>query len=399
MPSIALRAQNAYSSPIRKLSPFADKAKQAGRHVYHLNIGQPDIMTPPAALKRLNETPISVLSYSPSAGFMSYRQKLASYYEKVGIHVTPEQIHVTTGGSEALLLTYMACLDPGQTILTPEPYYANYLGFAQMAGLHVKNVRSVIDDGYALPSVEEFRKAITPETKAIALCNPNNPTGTIYPQAMLEALGQLALEHDLFLFVDEVYREFCYSDTPVFSALNLKGLEQNVVVIDSVSKRYSACGARVGMVISRNPTVISSVLRYAEARLSPPSLGQMLGEYMVDTDQKYFDDVRAEYVRRRDYLVDRLQAMPGVVCPRPDGAFYVFARLPIDNSDRFCRWLLEDFSHNNSTVMLAPGAGFYATPGLGLDEVRLAYVLNIDDLKKAMDVLEAALEQYPGKTV
>jgi aspartate aminotransferase len=398
MPSIALRAQNAYSSPIRKLSPFADKAKQAGRHVYHLNIGQPDIMTPPAALKRLNETPINVLSYSPSAGFMSYRQKLASYYEKVGIHVTPEQIHVTTGGSEALLLTYMACLDPGQTILTPEPYYANYLGFAQMAGLHVKNVRSVIDDGYALPSVEEFRKAITPETKAIALCNPNNPTGTIYPQAMLEALGQLALEHDLFLFVDEVYREFCYSDTPVFSALNLKGLEQNVVVIDSVSKRYSACGARVGMVISRNPTVISSVLRYAEARLSPPSLGQMLGEYMVDTDQKYFDDVRAEYVRRRDYLVDRLQAMPGVVCPRPDGAFYVFARLPIDNSDRFCRWLLEDFSHNNSTVMLAPGAGFYATPGLGLDEVRLAYVLNIDDLKKAMDVLEAALAQYPGKT-
>lgn len=396
MPSIALRAQNAYASPIRKLSPFADKAKQAGRHVYHLNIGQPDIETPQPALQQLRETPIKVLSYSPSAGFLSYRKKWAAYYKSVGVEITPEQIHVTTGGSEALLLTYLACLDPGQAILTPEPYYANYLGFAQMAGLEVHNVRSVIEDGFALPSVEDFRRALTPNTKAIALCNPNNPTGTVYPQAMLEALGQLAKEHDLFLLVDEVYREFCYSDTPVYSALNLKGLEEHVVVLDSISKRYSACGARIGAVVSRNAAVISSVLRYAEARLSPPSLGQLLGEFLVDTDASYFAAVKAEYVRRRDYLVDRLQAMPGVTCPRPDGAFYVFARLPIDNSDRFCRWLLEEFSYNNTTVMLAPGAGFYATKGLGTDEVRLAYVLNIGDLEKAMDALEAALKVYPG---
>ncbi len=397
MPSISHRGLNAYASPIRKLSPFADQAKQAGRHVYHLNIGQPDIMTPQAAIERLQNTPIGVLAYSPSAGNMSYRKKLVTYYAKFGVELAPENIHITTGGSEALLLTYLACLDPGQAILTPEPYYANYLGFAQMAGLKVQTVRSVIDDGFALPGIEAFEAAITPETKAIALCNPNNPTGSLYPAEMLQALAQLAMERNLFLFVDEVYREFCYSEAPYYSALRLPGAEQHVVVMDSISKRYSACGARIGAVVSHNTDVIKTVLRYAEARLSPPGLGQLLGEYLIDTEEQYFTDVKTEYVRRRDYLVGRLQAMPGVVCPRPDGAFYVFAKLPIDNSDRFCRWLLEEFSHEGKTVMLAPGAGFYATPGLGLNEVRLAYVLNLDDLAAAMDVLAKALEVYPGR--
>ncbi len=397
MPTISSRGANAHTSPIRKLSPYADAAKKAGKKVYHLNIGQPDIQTPPAALQKVRTTDVKVLEYSPSAGIASYREKLPEYYRRNGIDVTPGDILVTSGASEGIYFALLACLDRGETILSPEPLYANYVGFAEMADVHIRAVTCTIETGFALPSVADFARALTPDVKAIFLCNPNNPTGAVYPEIMLRALAELALEHDIYLFVDEVYREFCYGETPFFSALNLPGMENHVVVFDSISKRYSACGARVGAVVSRNHRVLTTILKYAETRLSPPSFGQMLAEALIDTDEAYFSTVKKEYKQRRDLLYNRLSAMPGVTCYRPDGAFYVFAKLPIDDCERFCQWLLEDFAYNNQTVMLAPGKGFYTTPGLGKQEVRFAYVLNEQDLNNAMDCLALALERYQAE--
>lgn len=397
MPGISHRGATAHTSPIRKLSPYANAAKQAGKKVYHLNIGQPDILTPQEAIQKVREMPIRILEYSPSSGIPSYRAKLPAYYKRYGIEVTPDHILVTNGGSEGIYFALMACLDREDVVLAPEPLYANYVGFAEIAGVNIKPITCHISDGFALPSIEDFERAMTPDVKAILLCNPNNPTGAVYPENMLRQLGELALRHDVYLMVDEVYREFCYGDTSFFSVLNLPGLERHVVVFDSVSKRYSACGARVGAIVTRNTDVLATVNKYAETRLSPPSYGQMLAEAMLDTDESYFTTVNAEYQRRRDVLYERLKAMPDVVCYRPDGAFYVFAQLPVDDCERFCQWLLEDFSHNNATVMLAPGKGFYATPDTGLQEVRLAYVLNETDLNAAMDCLEIALQVYPGR--
>lgn len=397
MPTISTRGANAHTSPIRKLSPFADKAKKAGKKVYHLNIGQPDILTPPAALQKLRENTVEILAYSPSNGIASYREKLPVYYRKYGIEVTPDDILVTNGASEGIFFALMACLDENDVVLSTEPLYANYVGFAEMAGVQIKAITTEIETGFALPSIEDFHRAITPEVKAIMLCNPNNPTGAVYPEKMLRALAEIVLEKDIYLLVDEVYREFCYGDTPFFSVLNIPGMERNVIVLDSVSKRYSACGARVGAIVTRNREVLTTVMKYAETRLSPPSFGQMLAEAMLDTDESYFATVNAEYRRRRDLLFRHLHAMNGVTCYQPDGAFYVFARLPIDDCEVFCQWLLEDFSHDNQTVMLAPGSGFYATQGMGKQEVRFAYVLNEHDLDKAMDCLEKALMIYPGR--
>ena len=398
MPDVSQRSLRAHSSPIRKLAPFADQAKQAGKQVWHLNIGQPDIRTPENALQALREARIDVLAYSPSGGIPRYRQKLPRYYQKFGIYVNPDDILVTTGASEAVLFALLACLDAGEAVLTPEPFYANYLGFAGMAGVAVKPLPTSIADGFALPTVADFRQAISPDVRAILLCNPNNPTGTVYPEAMLRALAEVVLERNLFLLVDEVYREFCYGDTPFFSALQLPGLEEHVVVLDSVSKRFSACGARVGAIVSRNHSLLAAIRKYAETRLSPPTYGQIFAEATLDTPEQYFQTVKTEYQRRRDLLFSRLSAMPEVVCYQPDGAFYVFAQLPVDDADRFCQWLLEAFSYNNQTLMLAPGSGFYATPGKGRQEVRLAYVLNCEDLSKAMDCLAVALQQYPGRS-
>ncbi len=397
MPSISLRSQHAHSSPIRKLAPYAERAKQMGRHVWHLNIGQPDILTPQHALQAVREADIHVLAYSPSAGNMTYRQHLPDYYARFGVDLQPEDILTTNGGSEAILFALLACLEQGDSVLTPEPLYANYLGFAGMAGVQIKPLATYISDGFALPDVSAFEAALTPDVKAVLLCNPNNPTGTLYPEAMLRALGQLVLERDVFLLVDEVYKEFCYGDRPFFSALRLSELSQHVVVLDSVSKRYSACGARVGAVISRNQALLAAIQKYAETRLSPPSFGQIFAEAAIDTPDQYFRETQAEYRSRRDLLFQRLSAMPGVVCYCPEGAFYVFAQLPIDDADRFCQWLLADFEHEGQTLMLAPGSGFYATEGRGRQEVRFAYVLNLHDLNCAMNCLEKALLKYPGR--
>jgi aspartate aminotransferase len=394
VPQVSQRGENAHTSPIRKLSPYADAAKNAGKKVYHLNIGQPDIKTPAAALRQVQATDIDILAYSPSAGHASYRQKLPVYYQKYGIDIQPDDILVTNGASEGIYFTLLACLDRGQSVLATEPLYANYVGFAEMADVRIKPVTTVIENGFALPSIEDFERALTPDVKAILLCNPNNPTGAVYPEKMLRELAELALQLDVFLMIDEVYREFCYGDTPFFSALQLPDLHEHVVVFDSVSKRYSACGARVGAIITRNRSLLNNINKFAEVRLSPPSFGQILAEALLDTPDHYFETVKSEYQQRRDVLYSRLSQMEGVICYRPDGAFYVLAKLPIDHCERFCRWLLEDFSLNNSTVMLAPGNGFYASPELGKQEVRFAYVLNINDLHAAMDCLEAALQVY-----
>ena len=397
MPTPSQRSIGAHSSPIRKLASYADQAKAAGKKVFHLNIGQPDILAPVQALEAVKTANLDMLAYSPSGGTASYRGKLPAYYKKYGISVSPRDILVTNGASEAVLFTLLACLDAGASVLTPEPFYANYLGFAGMAGVHVKPLPTTIQNGFALPSVEAFRQAISPEVKSILLCNPNNPTGTVYPEGMLRALAEVVLELDLFLIVDEVYREFCYGETSFFSALNLPGLENHVVVIDSISKRFSACGVRVGAVVSRNHELLTNIQKYAETRLSPPTYGQIFAEATLDVPDQYFETVKAEYQSRRDLLYRRLKTIPGVTCYRPDGAFYVFAQFPVDDADRFCQWLLEDFSWQNQTVMLAPGSGFYQTPGHGKQEVRLAYVLNCDDLNCAMDCLERALGAYPGR--
>lgn len=384
------------ASPIRKLVPFAEGAKKKGIKVYHLNIGQPDIETPKMALDAVRHFDFKVLEYSHSAGNESYRRKLATYYKRNGIDVDYQQIIVTTGGSEAILFGFMSCLDAGDEVIIPEPFYANYNGFAVAANVVVKPLTSYIENGFALPPVSEFEKLITPKTRAIVICNPNNPTGWLYNREEMERLKEVVIRHNLYLFSDEAYRDFCYSGEHI-SAMNLKGAENNVLMMDTISKRYSACGGRIGALVTRNQAVLDTVMKFAQARLSPPSFAQILGEAATDLPDDYFNATKAEYLRRRDVLVNRLNRIPGVFCPNPGGAFYAMAKLPVDDTDVFCQWLLESFAYKNQTVMLAPAGGFYGTKGLGKQEVRLAYVLNSEDLEKAMDCLEKALEQYPGK--
>lgn len=397
MLSISNRGHEMPASPIRKLVPFAEAAKKKGTLVYHLNIGQPDIETPAACLDAVKNCEVTILEYSHSAGMESYRKKLTEYYEKNDIHVTADEIIVTTGGSEAILFGFMACLDAGDEVIIPEPFYANYNGFAIQADVKVVPISSSIQTGFALPPIEEFEKAITAKTKAIVLCNPNNPTGYLYSKEELDVLKEIVIKHDLFLFADEAYREFCYSGAHI-SAMQLNGAEQNVVLMDTISKRYSACGGRIGAFVTQNKTVLGAAMKFAQARLSPPFYAQVLGEAAVDLPSDYFDNTKKEYQFRRDIIVKRLNAIPGVFCPNPGGAFYAMAKLPIDDSDTFCQWLLESFEHNGATVMLAPATGFYSTPGLGKNEVRLAYVLNAEAINAAMDCLEVALQQYPGRT-
>lgn len=384
-------------SPIRKLVPFAEAAKKRGMKVIHLNIGQPDIATPELALDAMHHLDRTVIEYSHSAGFESYRKGLAAYYAQHNIHVTHEEIIVTNGGSEALLFGMMACFEPGDEVIIPEPYYANYNSFAVAAGVKVIPVRSTIQDGFALPPISAFEALITPRTKGILICNPGNPTGYLYSRSELETLRDIVKAHDLYLFADEVYREFCYDGAQHVSAMTLAGIENNVVLIDSVSKRYSMCGARVGAFITHNKELYAAVLRFAQARLSPPTFGQLASEAALKTPQSYFDGVITEYKQRRDVLVDGLNTIPGVTCPKPKGAFYCVAELPIDDSDTFCQWLLESFDHNGQTVMMAPATGFYAEPATGKRQVRLAYVLDQAQLRSAVDCLRAALEHYPGR--
>ena len=387
------------ASPIRKLTPFADKAKLAGKKVYHLNIGQPDIETPEGMLNAIKNINFKVWAYTPSEGTLSYRKKLTEYYNKLGYNITPENIIVTTGGSEAITIAMMACLDPGDEVIIPEPFYANYNGFACQSDIVVKPILSYIENGFALPPISEFEKLITDKTKAIIICNPNNPTGYLYSKEELEALKELALKYDLYLFSDEAYREFCYDGQSFISPMHLAGLEENVIVMDTVSKRYSACGARLGCLITKNKAVLAAGLKFAQARLSAGMVEQIAGEAAVDTPDEYFEKVNKEYTGRRNTIVNALNKMEGVYCPNPGGAFYVVAKLPIDNADKFCQWMLESFSYENQTVMMAPATGFYSTPGAGLNEVRMAYVLNNNDIEKAMICLDEALKVYPGRSV
>ncbi|WP_149914667.1 pyridoxal phosphate-dependent aminotransferase [Sphingobacterium cavernae] len=399
MPKISQKGMDMPASPIRKLTPYADQAKKDGKKIYHLNIGQPDIETPEVMLNALKNIDFKVWAYTPSEGTASYRQKLAEYYNKLNYNITPTDILVTNGGSEAITIAMQACLNPGEEIIIPEPFYANYNGFACSSGIVVKPIMSYIDNGFALPSIAEFEKVITHKTRAIAICNPNNPTGYLYSREEMEALKELCLKYDLFLFSDEAYREFCYDDKDFISPMHLEGLENHVVVLDTVSKRYSACGARIGCLITKNKELYLTALKFAQARLSPSLEGQIAGEAAVDTPDSYFQAVSKEYTARRDTLVAGLNAIEGVFCPNPGGAFYVVAKLPIDNADKFCQWILESFSYENETVMMAPATGFYSTTGVGTDQVRLAYVLNQDDLNKALFCLEKALEIYPGRTI
>ncbi|HNV99540.1 MAG TPA: pyridoxal phosphate-dependent aminotransferase [Chitinophagales bacterium] len=398
MPHISNRGSQMPASPIRKLVPFAEKAKLRGIKIYHLNIGQPDIVTPPQMLDAVKRTDLKVIEYSHSAGFESYRRKLVTYYASRNIEVNHHQIMITTGGSEAILFGMMSCLDAGDEVIIPEPLYANYNGFSTAGNIVIKPITSHIENGFALPAISAFEALITPKTKAILICNPNNPTGYLYSKEELMQLRDLVIKHDLFLFADEVYREFVYDGREHFSVMNLDGLDEHVVLMDSISKRYSACGARIGALISRNNKVMETAMKFAQARLSPPTLEQILAEAFLEVPESYFAEVSKEYVERRDLCVARLNAMDGVLCPTPGGAFYAIARLPIDDADVFCQWLLESFQLNNETVMLAPATGFYSTPGLGKNEVRIAYVLNKQDIHKAMDCLEAALKVYPGRT-
>lgn len=399
MPSISKRGEQVPMSPFRKLVPYADRAKGAGKHVYHLNIGQPDIETPLYALQQVRENQLRILAYSPAVGQLSYRRKMAAYYRNFGIELGPDQIIVTTGGSEAIQFAMLSCFDPGDEVIVPEPFYANYNGFAQIGNVRIQPITCHIEDGFALPPIEAFEAVITEKTKGIFITNPNNPTGCFYSREDLDQLGRLCKAYDLFLFVDEVYREFCYDGQDFFSALRLEGAEAHVVVVDSISKRYSACGARIGALVTRNEGVLDAATRYAKLRLSPPGLAQILAEATLDMDAAYMKTVVAEYDQRRQVVYNRLQQMPGVVSYMPGGAFYCFARFPVRSAEHFCQWLLESFEHEGATVMLSPGEGFYATPGKGWDEVRIAYILNAQDLEKAMDCLEAALEQYAAMEV
>ena len=385
-------------SPIRKLVPYAEKAKKRGVYVHHLNIGQPDIETPEVALKAIKNFPDKVIAYSHSAGVLSLRKKLTEYYETVNIHLDPEEIIVSAGASEALLFAFQSIMDPDDEVIIPEPFYANYNGFAMNAGIRVVPILSSIESGFALPPIEEFEKNITPRTKAILVCNPNNPTGYLYSKEELEVLRDIVKKHGLFLIADEVYREFTYDGKAHYSCMYLDGISENVILIDSVSKRYSACGVRIGWMASKNKKLMATALKFAQARLSPPSLGQVVAEAAVDTPKDYFVSVLKEYIARRNTVVAGINKIPGAFCPNPEGAFYVVAKLPIDDSDRFCQWLLEDFAFENQTVMLAPASGFYSTKGKGKDEVRISYVLKVSDLEKSIHVLEEALKVYPGRT-
>ncbi len=399
MPKVSNKGTQMPASPIRKLVPFADAAKKRGTKIYHLNIGQPDIETPEVMLNAIKNADIKVLEYSHSAGMESYRKKLAGYYGSFNINIDENDIIITTGGSEAIEIAMMTCFNAGDEIIIPEPFYANYNGFSCAADVKVVPVKSTIENGFALPPIAEFEKQITSKTKGIMICNPGNPTGYLYSREELELLKQLVLKYDLFLLSDEVYREFCYDGKEYVSVMHLQGIDNNVVLLDSISKRYSACGARIGAMISKNKEVMAAAMKFAQARLSPPTFGQIGAEAALNTPKEYFEKVKTEYVGRRDFLIEALNKMEGVFCPKPSGAFYCIARLPIDNADKFCQWLLESFEHEGQTVMLAPATGFYSTPGSGMNEVRLAYVLNKTDLKNAMECLEKALKAYPGKTV
>ena len=398
MPKISNKGISMPESPIRKLVPFAEKAKKAGKKVYHLNIGQPDIKTPELALEAIHNFSDKVVEYSHSAGFESYRKGLANYYQNLDIAINYNDIIVTTGGSEALLFALNTCLDNGDEIIIPEPFYANYNGFSTSAGVKVKPIATSIHDGFALPKIQEFEKIITPSTKAILICNPGNPTGYLYSKEELETLRDIVVKHDLFLIADEVYREFSYDGNIHNSVLNIERMEQHAIVIDSTSKRYSMCGIRVGCIVSKNKELMATVMKFAQARLSPPTFGQIAGEAALKTDDSYFDEVSAEYVSRRDLLVEGLNKIEGVFCPKPTGAFYAIAELPVDDADKFAQWLLEDFELDGETVMLAPAAGFYATPNKGTNQVRIAYVLNKESLQKSIAILAASLKAYPGKT-
>lgn len=397
MPGLSTKGENMPASPIRKLVPYAEEAKKKGKTVYHLNIGQPDIATPEVALEAIRNIDLNVIEYSNSEGIASYRNGLANYYKNTGIDVNPEDILITTGGSEALLFAFQTCLNPGEEIIIPEPFYANYNGFAVSSGVNVVPVEASIENGFSLPPIEEFEKLINDKTKGILICNPGNPTGYLYSKEELEQLRDLVKKYDLYLFADEVYREFCYDGAEPFSVMNLEGIDNNIVLVDSVSKRYSMCGARIGALISRNKELISTALKFAQARLSPPTFGQIASEAALNTPQSYFDEVKEEYVGRRNILVDGLNKIPGVFCPKPKGAFYAMASLPVKDSEDFCKWILSDFDYNGETVMMAPAGGFYANKALGKNEVRMAYVLNKEALVNAVKILEEALKVYPGR--
>lgn len=397
MPKISIKGANMPESPIRKLVPFAEKAKKLGKKVYHLNIGQPDIETPEVAVQAIHDFKHKVVEYSHSAGFESYRAGLAKYYQNLDIDVSHQDIIVTTGGSEALLFTLNACLDTEDELIIPEPFYANYNGFSVSSGVVVKPIKTSIKDGFALPSIDDFEKLITKKTKAILICNPGNPTGYMYSKEELNRLRDLVIKYDLFLFADEVYREFAYDGKEHYSILNINGLEKNSVVIDSTSKRYSMCGIRVGCVVSKNQHIISTILKFAQARLSPPTFGQIAAEAALNTPKKYFTEVKQEYLSRRNLLVEGLNNIEGVFCPRPSGAFYVIAELPVDCANKFAQWLLEDFDLNGETVMVAPASGFYSSENSGLNQVRIAYVLNQKSLQKAINIFKMALANYPGR--
>ena len=396
MPHISERAVEMPQSPIRKLAPLAAAAENRGIKIYHLNIGQPDLKTPEEGLDVLRHSGREILEYSPSQGFLSYRRKLVDYYNRYNIHLTPDDIIVTTGGSEAVFFAFMSCLNPGDEIIVPEPAYANYMAFAISAGERIRTVSTTIEEGFSLPKVEKFEELINDRTRAILICNPNNPTGYLYTRREMNQIRDLVKKHDLYLFSDEVYREFIYTGSPYISACHLEGIEQNVILIDSVSKRYSECGIRIGALITKNEEVRSAVMKFCQARLSPPLLGQLVAEASIDTSADYLREMYDEYVERRNCLIDGLNKIPGVYSPIPMGAFYTMARLPIDDAERFCAWCLEEFSYENETVMMAPGAGFYTTPGAGHNEVRIAYVLNKHDLERALFLLARALEAYPG---
>ena len=394
---ISTRSRNMQSSPIRKLAAYADAAKRQGIHVYHLNIGQPDIKTPACGLEALKDIDRTILEYSPSQGMLSLRAKMVSYYAEYGIDLSPDEIIITTGGSEAVEFAYMACLDPGDEIIVTDPSYANYMAFAQSCGAVMKPIHTSIEDGFKLPPVEKFEEQITPKTKAILICNPNNPTGYLYTKQEMRQIRDIVKKHDLFLFSDEVYREFIYSKEPYISACHLEGIEDNVVLIDSVSKRYSECGIRIGALITKNKDIREAVMKFCQARLSPPLIGQIIAEASLSTPQEYLAQVYDEYLARRNFLIDGLNKIPGVYSPIPMGAFYTMVRLPVEDAEDFCKWCLTDFSYKGQTVMMAPGSGFYTDPSEGRDEVRMAYVLNREDLAKALEVLAHALEAYNSR--
>ncbi|MBZ9728890.1 pyridoxal phosphate-dependent aminotransferase [Salegentibacter sp. JZCK2] len=394
MPSISNKGRNMPESPIRKLVPFAEAAVKKGKKIYQLNIGQPDIETPKAALDAVKNNDIDVLSYSHSAGFESYRTKLAKYYRKNDIPVDAEDIIITTGGSEALLFAMGSITDPGDEVIIPEPFYANYNGFATASGVQIVPIKGSLEDNFSLPAISEFKKLITDKTKAILLCNPGNPTGYLYTREEIQQLADLALKHDLFIVADEVYREFAYDGVKHHSIMSIPGLEQNAIMVDSVSKRYSMCGARIGCLVSKNKEVMTAAMKFAQARLSPPTFAQIAAEAALDTPDEYFEEVNKEYTERRNLLIEGLEKIPGIKVAKPKGAFYCIAELPVENADKFAQWLLEDFQHNNETVMVAPAAGFYSTPNTGMNQVRIAYVLKKENMEKAIEILKIALEEY-----